>query len=501
MYLLPMEGVVDTTFFALKNVEHADATGIRRTLEKAFDDAGIINWQDKLVGFLTDGAAVNLGQKKGVAAQLKQGSPWLVAIHCFNHRLELAMKDAFNNTYVEDVNEMLMRIYYVYRNSTKRLRELKALAEIMEEQIKLPQRAHGTRWVQHKNRAIKALIQSYPTIVGHLENLATDTTKTSPADRAKMKGYLNTLKSVKFVLHVLYMDFILEPLSKLSLNLQKESVDLLCAKCLLEVLYKTLDKQVDSEEMKNIISAVSNANNTPDSDSDDEPAQPVTYQGVKLTYLQRRGRQTVTDIANFKEQARKYNENISKSLKLRFGDLDKEGVFEGLQLLDIDQWPSSTESLNDFGNNALEAVTKHFKVLLGKNVVHLPSISGEWQELKILRQNNLKTLTRHEFWKCIGTRFSDEFSNFLHLIKILQVLPQSNAKVERSFSSMGRIKTDHRNRLSEQTLDSLMRISIEGPKAEDYNSRKAVEHFFAAKLLKATQHPAIQSTCIWVRDE
>ena len=44
-----------------------------------------------------------------------------------------------------------------------------------------------------------------------------------------------------------------------------------------------------------------------------------------------------------------------------------------------------------------------------------------------------------------------------------------------------RIKTDYRNSLNEKTLDNLMRISIDGPPAEEYNTRQAVERFFAAK--------------------
>lgn len=36
---------------------------------------------------------------KGVATLFKNESPWLTAIHCFNHRVELAAKDAFKNSF------------------------------------------------------------------------------------------------------------------------------------------------------------------------------------------------------------------------------------------------------------------------------------------------------------------------------------------------------------------------------------------------------------------
>ena len=64
---------------------------------------------------------------------------------------------------------MLVNLHFVYENSRKRLRELRSLAEIMEERIRKPDRATGTRWAQHKSRAIESLILGYDVIVAHLE--------------------------------------------------------------------------------------------------------------------------------------------------------------------------------------------------------------------------------------------------------------------------------------------------------------------------------------------
>ena len=41
---------------------------------------------------------MNMGSINGLAAKLRNDSPWLLVIHCFNHRLELAVKDAFKGT-------------------------------------------------------------------------------------------------------------------------------------------------------------------------------------------------------------------------------------------------------------------------------------------------------------------------------------------------------------------------------------------------------------------
>ena len=58
---------------------------------------------------------------KGVATLLRDTSPWLIAVHCFNHRVELAAKYAFENSFFEDINKMLAFLYYLYQKSSKRL--------------------------------------------------------------------------------------------------------------------------------------------------------------------------------------------------------------------------------------------------------------------------------------------------------------------------------------------------------------------------------------------
>ena len=57
------------------------------------------------------------------------------------------------------------------------------------------------------------------------------------------------------------------------------------------------------------------------------------------------------------------------------------------------------------------------------------------------------------------------------------VLPVSTADCERCFSTMKRVKTDLRNRMSTQTLDKLLRIRIEGPTISEFNFNEAVQEW------------------------
>ena len=88
----------------------------------------------------------------------------------------------------------------------------------MEESINEPEKAQGTRWLQHKSRAIQTLLHGYHVIATHLEAMAVDS-RVKPADQVKFKAYLKKLTSFKFVLHLLFFDALLNRLAALSCRL------------------------------------------------------------------------------------------------------------------------------------------------------------------------------------------------------------------------------------------------------------------------------------------
>ena len=94
-----------------------------------------------MVSACVDGAAINLGVHRGLVALLQEDMPWLVAIHCFNHRLELAAKYAFAKIYMDDVSSLLMVKCIMCKKSPERLREFKELADVLEEGVKKPEKS------------------------------------------------------------------------------------------------------------------------------------------------------------------------------------------------------------------------------------------------------------------------------------------------------------------------------------------------------------------------
>ena len=87
-------GVIAVEFAGYVNVERANAPGILAAISTAMTRLGVTDaeWQEKLVGFGSDGASVMVGKNNGVIALLRQLQPAVQGVHCAAHRMELAYK-------------------------------------------------------------------------------------------------------------------------------------------------------------------------------------------------------------------------------------------------------------------------------------------------------------------------------------------------------------------------------------------------------------------------
>ena len=55
----------------------------------------MLDLSQTVITLYVDGAVVNTGVHHGVGALMRESSPWLQVIQCFNHRLELSIKNVF----------------------------------------------------------------------------------------------------------------------------------------------------------------------------------------------------------------------------------------------------------------------------------------------------------------------------------------------------------------------------------------------------------------------
>ena len=102
----------------------------------------------KVVGAGADGASVNMGCKNGLLTKWQQVCEWLFKIHCFAHRLELAVEESKNDIY-SDITTFLNEIYIHFRNSSKEWCSVLKVGEIKSPQIFTIPKPFGTHFAAH----------------------------------------------------------------------------------------------------------------------------------------------------------------------------------------------------------------------------------------------------------------------------------------------------------------------------------------------------------------
>ena len=226
-----------TTYFHVGRPSTVDAAGLFQGLRDALLKLGIAEVDAesciKLVGIGSDGAAANIAQgglKGLVEAQLE----WIFWMWCFAHRIELAVKDALKGTAFDDIDDMLLKLYYLYEKSPKKCRELEEVISDLKGCICFddsgvkPVRASGSRWVSHKLSAMRRILSKYRAYTSHLIALSQDPS-VKRVDRAKLHGYCSRWTEAKYLLGCAVFIDVLTPCAIFSQVMQCDEIDILAA--------------------------------------------------------------------------------------------------------------------------------------------------------------------------------------------------------------------------------------------------------------------------------
>ena len=109
-------------------------------------------------------------------------------------------------------------------------------------------------------------------------------------------------------------------------------------------------------------------------------------------------------------------------------------------------------------------------------VVNGQSLRGEFRHMKFtLRGHGRPNFT--ESCRLLIQDYAEMFPAFRQLACIALVIPVSSVPCERGFSCQNRIKTARRSRLSDDNVDNLMLLSMEGPPVVDFPYDRAREIF------------------------
>ena len=185
------------SFFKVIRPDSVTGAGLFQVVECALQSVGVTAIDDthcrKLVGIVTDGASANIADG-GLKGLVERKLNWIFWMWCLAHRMELAIKDALNGTAFDLIDEMLLRLYYLYEKFPKKCRELEEIVSDLKEWLQFqdggvkPIRASGSRWISHKLAAIKRVLSKYGAYTHHIAALS-ESSSVNSRDRAKLRGY------------------------------------------------------------------------------------------------------------------------------------------------------------------------------------------------------------------------------------------------------------------------------------------------------------------------
>ena len=453
-------GLPVNRFLTVQSVKHANADGILQAIDNGFNYANVINWKDGLVGFGADGASVMMGRQNGVLKKIKDDVPHLIEMHCVAHKLELAILDAFKDeSILTELKDLLQGIYKHYHYSPKALRELNELAQVLELSVLKPVSLLGTRWTPHLHRGLKVFLHNFGIIYTHFQNTAAQGNGASAVMQGRARKITTQMSDFKQVLFMHFMLDALDVVSHLSLVMQKDAVTLAEVKDSIERTRLSMQALVvrPGAKLSQFLEAVGDHGNH--------------FKGVELN------RQD-GDIAAFTRLKERVIGSMVAYVNTRFANVNTNDVIAAFDMFNTSLWPDRDDELTLYGEQELNTLVDHFKLLLERNDFDLELVDQEWQELKVCIKRNHSQLRMLPMWQRIFAEYSERFPNILMLVEIMLVLPLATACCERGFSTLKRIKSDWRSRLETETLDNLMRISIDGPDLESYNAARALQHWW-----------------------
>ncbi|XP_052086411.1 zinc finger protein 862-like [Mytilus californianus] len=184
-----------------------------------------------------------------------------------------------------------------------------------------------------------------------------------------------------------------------------------------------------------------------------------------------------TEIDRFQEQVyQPFINNVISNLHDRFPDTS---VLDSFSVFDPDLLDQKDPSTNEYLQfQKLKQLAKQFP-----SVGTSDTAEEEFTSLRYIIASKMKDQTTRQVLEKTA-KMTDLYPVLSKYCQIALVVPVSTADCERTFSTLNRVKSILRNRLSQHILNCLMTISTEGPSLQNFDFQACVTAFAQKKKRK-----------------
>ena len=464
-YTVDAPGIFDSIVTAIKSLK---LSSDRDTTDEEFLSA----IYKKCISINFDGASVMSGYKSGVQKRFKDKIPGLVYTHCVAHRTELAILDSIksDDEYLEKFDDNLNKIFKFYYVSPVRRKELKKIGDMFGSEFRQLGLLKKIRWIASRARALNIIETNYEVLIFDLESKSYGTSETAK----KALGYLQFIKEPKFLFYLNFLQDLVNVIKFVSFKFQEDQL----LSCEVPRVISDVKQQLDSllvTTLKSLERLMSNLK--PDPINTHEEI--LMYKSVTLNKPDGRRADKIPHNAEAYESFYRDNafETIvtgtQKYLENRFEDFDKTPLKQIHVIFDFKQWPKSFSGSNrNWGLDDVKALASYYvdNAFISKEEAALAPRQWLVFRNKVSRFRTDEVIT---VYIDMMREKDEDISAMLVLLEIMMTLSSSTAACERGFSCMNLQKTNIRTSLLNQTLDDILRISIDGPPVSQF---KASEH-------------------------
>lgn len=456
IYYHPDNEKVETHFLDLFETESGKAEDLSEAL---------LNWLrtnsvpfENFIGFSSDTTNVMAGAHNSVFSHLKKSVKNIVCIKCSCHLIHLVASKACAKL-PGTVEDMLRSIAGHFCRSSKRISKLQEFQNYFQvENYKILSPA-ATRWLSLKSCVDRTLDQ-YTALTEYFRlELFENPTKGN-------QEIFDLLSNDITKIYLEFMSYTLELLNDFNLIFQAEKPRLHLLQSEVEKLIKT----IASNYLEfNYVKATE--------DLKIEFSNPNYFLPIEKIYL---GVLAHTSLATLKEdQHKKYDLlkncqsfyiEVLKQINLKFVFTDE--IFNIINMFNLKEAQS-------FKEKDLTVVLNKFPSLL--NFIDQNALHKEWREHALLNHEELglnSDMAADEYWEKVfnlkNVVNEPMFKNLKKVVCLTFVLPFSNACVERIFSQLKLIKTDHRNRLNTNTIAALIMVKENIKDVSTYDPPKSM---------------------------
>ncbi|KAI3765119.1 hypothetical protein L2E82_15145 [Cichorium intybus] len=476
------EGFIMERFFGLVHVSDTTSQTLKNGIYTVLAHNNLDFKSIRGQGY--DGASNMRGHFKGLQALISKDCPYAYYVHCFAHRLQLALMAASHGVIaLRKFFNKLSFVINVVSASSKRTDQLRdaqvdhiayfnSIGELETgrglNQIGTLQRAGDTRWGSHL-KSVSSLIKMFSPTCDVLLKIIEDGTGSIKGDADSSYEMITTFEFI-FVLHL--VKEIMEITDLLCQALQRQSQDILNALRLVASTKMLLQKLKD-ERWDDLLSHVK-------------------------SFCQERNID-IPDLSSsyFSRGARARNENSDHTLEHHYRvDIFHEAI--NCQLMELDhRFNDNSMALLHLSTtldpkNANEPfrcddvcrlVEKFYPEDFKDNEKILLKMQLQHYEADVVQHAEYKKLTSISDlcqW-LINTRRATHFYLIYRVVSLILTLPVSTATTERSFSAMSLVKTKLRNKMEDEFLNDALILYFERELAEKISLETIVEDFKHAK--------------------